>query len=185
MIGNDIVDLAEAKLKSNWQRPRFLDKLFTQKEQEYIQKSNNSYAMVWSLWSMKEAAYKLYTQSYPSRFYSPKEFKCDIKNLKVEYKDFECFVKSKKTSKYVISEARLQERDMTSTTLIFNHTDINKQSKFLKSKIIKLISEKYQIHKEKLSFYKNEFGIPMVKFNSEYINVSLAHHGNYGVYAIS
>ena len=33
MVGNDIVDLAEAKKASNWQRPRFLEKLFTPNEQ--------------------------------------------------------------------------------------------------------------------------------------------------------
>jgi phosphopantetheine--protein transferase-like protein len=185
MIGNDIVDIAEAKLKSNWQRPRFLDKLFTLKEQQYIQSSDNSFVMVWKLWSMKEAAYKLYTQLQPSRFYNPKAFECDLENSKVSYKNFECFVKTEITSKYIVSEACLKEIGMTSKALFFNHTDTLKQSKVLKSKIIKLITDKYQTQRENLSFHKNEFGIPMVKFNSEYINVSLSHHGNYGVFAIS
>jgi phosphopantetheinyl transferase (holo-ACP synthase) len=185
MIGNDIIDIAEAKLKSNWQRPRFLDKLFTLKEQQFIINSDNSFVMVWRLWSMKEAAYKLYIQLYPNRFYNPKGFQCDIEKSKVRYKDFECFVNTEITSKYIVSEARLQESGMTSKPLFFNHSDTQKQSKVLKSEILKLISGKYQTQKENLSFHKNEFGVPMVKFNSEYINVSLSHHGNYGVYAIS
>jgi len=76
MIGNDIVDIAEARQRSNWQRPRFLDKLFTLQEQQLIQNSDNSFLMVWRLWSMKESAYKLYTQLHPSRFYNPKQFEC-------------------------------------------------------------------------------------------------------------
>ena len=34
MIGNDIVDLKQAAKDSNWQRPRFLDKVFTKHEQD-------------------------------------------------------------------------------------------------------------------------------------------------------
>ena len=36
MIGNDVIDLALAKIESNWQRSRFLAKIFTKKEQEII-----------------------------------------------------------------------------------------------------------------------------------------------------
>ena len=43
MIGNDIVDIAEAKKDSNWQRSRFLDKLFTSKEQQLVHQSKNSF----------------------------------------------------------------------------------------------------------------------------------------------
>ena len=184
MIGNDIVDIAEAKLKSNWQRPRFLDKLFTLKEQQYIHNSESSFLMVWKLWSMKEAAYKLYIQLQPSRFYNPKAFECDIKNSKVRYKDFECYVKTEMTPEYIISETHLQKSEMISESVFFNHSDTKKQSKVLKSKIMKLISDTYDIQKDNLSFYKNEFGIPTVKFNSTHINVSLSYHGNYGAFTI-
>ena len=78
MIGNDIVDIEEAKRMSNWQRPRFLEKIFTDKEQYLIKSSENPFILVWRFWSMKEAAYKLYTQLKPSRFYRPKSFECDI-----------------------------------------------------------------------------------------------------------
>ncbi|MEN8886081.1 MAG: 4'-phosphopantetheinyl transferase superfamily protein [Winogradskyella sp.] len=185
MIGNDVVDLKEAKLTSNWQRPRFLDKLFTTNEQRIIKNSDHSFLMVWRLWSMKEASYKLYTQLYPSRFYAPNAFQCDIENSKVSYKDFQCFVKTEITAEHMLSEACLKEQKMTSKLLYFNYSDTQKQSKVLKAKIIKSISETYQVPRDQLRFYKNEFGTPMVKFNSEYIHVSLSHHGNYGVFAIS
>ena len=62
MIGTDIIDIVEAKKTSNWERPRFLEKLFTSNEQQLIHNSENKFVMVWRLWSMKEAAYKLYIQ---------------------------------------------------------------------------------------------------------------------------
>mgnify|MGYP003583470498 CR=1 FL=1 len=41
MIGNDIVDLVLAKKESNWKRNRFLDKIFTIKEQVLIVDAEN------------------------------------------------------------------------------------------------------------------------------------------------
>jgi len=185
MLGNDIVDIAETKKHSNWQRPRFLEKLFTPLEQCFIENSDNSFQKVWHLWSMKEAAYKLYIQIYPNRFYNPKAFECDIENSKVRFKDFHCYVKTKITSKYIVSEARLKDDKMISEPLFFNHTNTKKQSDVLKSQILKQISKKYNIKKDTLKFNKNRFGVPTVKYNSKHIHISLSHHGNYGVFAIS
>ena len=49
MIGIDIIDIAEAKRTSNWERPRFLEKLFTLNEQQLIYASKNPFIMVWRL----------------------------------------------------------------------------------------------------------------------------------------
>jgi phosphopantetheine--protein transferase-like protein len=76
MIGNDVVDLALAKIESNWQRSRFLAKIFTKKEQEIIFLSDDQELMVWNLWSMKEAAYKIYNRETGIRGYFPLEIEC-------------------------------------------------------------------------------------------------------------
>ena len=34
--------------------------------------------MVWLLWSMKEAAYKCYTQQHKKRFFAPQKFECHL-----------------------------------------------------------------------------------------------------------
>lgn len=83
MIGNDIVDLAKAKKESNWRRKGFLDKIFTENEQELILTSNNPEQIVWNLWSRKEAAYKIYNRQTGERFFNPKGFVCkdDIVNF--------------------------------------------------------------------------------------------------------
>ncbi len=46
MIGNDIVDLVQARFQSNWKRKGFVQKIFTQKEQELIFSSKNPENMV-------------------------------------------------------------------------------------------------------------------------------------------
>jgi phosphopantetheinyl transferase (holo-ACP synthase) len=80
MIGNDIVDLALARKESNWKRNRFLDKIFTAKEQLLIADTENPDIMVWNLWSRKEAAYKIYNRETGIRGYFPLQLECSYEN---------------------------------------------------------------------------------------------------------
>jgi phosphopantetheinyl transferase (holo-ACP synthase) len=80
MIGNDLVDLALAKKESNWQRNRFLDKIFTTNEQLLILKDVNPEVMVWNLWSRKEAAYKIYNRETGIRGFFPLQLECLYEN---------------------------------------------------------------------------------------------------------
>ena len=186
MVGNDLVDIKTARSSSDWERPRFLETIFTSKEQRLILNSENSFSMVWRLWSMKEAAYKLYTQLYPSRFYTPKKFVCTIKGQKglVTFQGLKCYVVTKITSNYIISEARLEEHKMNSTVLNLKHKNPKEQSKILKSELLKLVTELNNIKDEFIKIQKNEFGIPTVNYGLEKINISITHHGNYGAYVI-
>lgn len=73
MLGNDVVDLDLAAKESNWQRRGYLDKLFTLPEQELITEAENPSVMVWTLWSMKEAAYKAENRMTGRRVFAPKQ----------------------------------------------------------------------------------------------------------------
>ena len=189
MIGNDIVDIEEARQKSNWQRPRFLEKLFTLKEQQLIYNSDNSFLMVWRLWSMKEAAYKLYTQLQPSRFYNPKKFECEINysDGKVRYRDFLCYVKTKITSQYILSESHLVATKLHSECIKIWHSSPKTQSENIRAILLSKVSEKCNILQQDMRIVKSEFGVPSVYNKSKKLNigVSISHHGNYGAYAIS
>lgn len=78
MIGNDIVDLMQSRRESNWQRKGFLEKVFTDDEQLLIANYPEPEIMVWLLWSMKEAAYKIYNRQTKIREYIPKKLACTI-----------------------------------------------------------------------------------------------------------
>ncbi|MFV8269469.1 4'-phosphopantetheinyl transferase superfamily protein [Flavobacterium sp. GT2N3] len=80
MIGNDVIDLALAKKESNWKRNRFLDKIFTVKEQLFIVNAENPEIMVWNLWSRKEATYKIYNRETGIRGYFPLQIECSFEN---------------------------------------------------------------------------------------------------------
>lgn len=63
MIGNDVIDILQTRRESNWRRRGFIAKLFNDEEQLLIEKSTDPESMLWILWSMKEAAYKVYNRS--------------------------------------------------------------------------------------------------------------------------
>jgi phosphopantetheinyl transferase (holo-ACP synthase) len=58
-IGNDIVDWREPLNAGKSQDSRFLKKILTAAEIEVVQNAKNPDAVLWSLWSCKETAYKV------------------------------------------------------------------------------------------------------------------------------
>lgn len=183
MVGNDIVDIAQAKKDSNWQRPRFLDKLFTENEKNFIFQSEDKCIAVWTLWSMKEAAYKLYIQQKLSRFYAPKQFECEIKEKLsvVRFKDFKCYVSTKITSEYIISEARLKIKLMTSKVIKFKSSAYKSQSKTIRQEALKFLNNA----DENAAIVNSKFNIPSLETDSKVIPISLTHHGKFGAFAIA
>lgn len=182
MIGNDIVDLNLAKTESNWQRKGFLEKQFTISEQKEILNSSNPFRTVWLFWSMKEAAYKCYTQEYHKRFFAPFKFSCKILSnklgvVKIESKKY--YVKYLLTDNYVYSIAdKYQSNKMVSE--LFFIDNFERQSQKTKNKLVSYFDEKVELQ-------KNDFGIPYLYQHKKKlpISISTTHHGNYGAFAIS
>ena len=76
MIGNDVVDVALSRIESNWQRIGISNKLFTKKEQQLIANSCDSEVMFWTLWSRKEAVYKIIAREHNFRKFIPLQIEC-------------------------------------------------------------------------------------------------------------
>ena len=206
MIGNDIIDLKFTQ-QSHWNRPRYLNKLFSQKEQQQIFNASEPSKKVWLLWSMKEAAYKLYLQTSNSKpFYNPKAFECCFENKpKVTFKEFRCEITSKITNNYIISEANTDSNEilnqsrklsgqndsysidslLTSKVIYFEQSDYKFQSETLKHTLKNDIAKSFKTKVNNIDIKKNDSGVPFLIFENQCFNLSLTHHGNYGAYAIS
>lgn len=78
MIGNDVIAILQSRQESNWQRRGFVQKLFTPEEQLLISRAPNPEMMVWMLWSMKEAAYKIYNRQTQIRAFIPQKLACCV-----------------------------------------------------------------------------------------------------------
>ena len=155
MIGNDIVDLRLAKTQSNWQRPRFLEKIFTEEEREYINKSKNPEIEVWKLWTMKESAYKICNRETGIRGFFPWKLECLVSQFKegkfhgsVSINDKIYFTEIFVNQDFVYTVAA------TSLDLIVTIVDVNPETEIIKID-----------------------GIPFVKNGLK--PVSITHHGRY------
>lgn len=136
MIGNDIVDLLQAHKDSNWNRNGYLDKIFTDEEQFLISSDMYPSLMVWLLWSMKEAAYKINSRATKLRTFAPIKLRCNnliIKNGRatgnVLYEGVLYFTSSVFNDDYVHTLAAVTEKDLTLAEVkITEHTNNNYRS---------------------------------------------------------
>ncbi len=188
MIGNDIVDFAQAAKDSNWRRRGWLDKIFVPEEQELIANAMNPDCMVWLLWSMKEAAYKAHqrVERHLPR-YNPKSFVCALKTLGTHNSgqaesagvvkvDKHCYqTKSTITSSYVHTIASLT---------IFSNKGISKTIKNPNTETIfdQLQSNLPQSNSNNYKLQKDALGIPQI-FDGDCQTsflISISHHGRFG-----
>lgn len=203
MIGNDIVDLQQARQESNWQRPRYLEKIFTQEEQQRIAEAEASEVMVWLLWSCKEAAYKRWASQTQQRRFLPK---------KIEVSDFQTVAKSRLTTtpeeayNYTCSVQIINHHYTVYTALVGDliHswtlpgagkillrkvTPVGQQSLSVatRSLLYQHLAQYFQWSLADISIQKNEHGRPFVYYQNKkcLLSLSLAHHGRYGGFVLA
>lgn len=188
MIGNDIVDLEAAAIESNWKRPGFLQKIFTENEQELIHEAEQPSRQLWHLWSMKEAAYKAHQRKTKAgRTFNPLAIKCitvsvegSIASGTVNIGQNLYYLRSQFGSTYVHSIATPSVKD--------NYiSNIFPTSANLKDLLIKKISEVKKISVEKISLEKDPHSVPYINYNGKPMNwpFSLSHHGNFASYSLA
>ncbi len=194
MIGNDIVDLVQAKLESNWRRKGFLDKLFTVHEQQLIHAASNPDQMVWLLWSMKESAYKLSVQSRGLRIFAPKKIACFVNELtetsvegSVSYNGEYYKTQSIITSQYIASVALASNAipDYIHLVMPFEDTVYQTHQRVIRAKIIQQCATLFSIPEQAIYIHKNSAGTPLLTVNNSLeIPLTISHHGHYGAFAI-
>lgn len=197
MIGNDIVDLSQARQDSNWQRRGFLDKVFTEHEQQLIRSASDPEIMIWALWSMKESAYKAVIRETGQRFFAPQKLVCSLKKscagvLKghVSYQKTYSTT-SMVTTRYVASVASLADMTQSVNPVVVTLpcTDYQHQHRIIYDQLIRYYSTYFSVPESQIRVQKNKAGVPtLVVHDSSQkpINrpISLSHHGHYGAFVL-
>ncbi|MBS7231641.1 4-phosphopantetheinyl transferase family protein [Flavobacterium psychroterrae] len=159
MIGNDVIDIIQSRKESNWQRKGYLQKIFTSQEQLLISNAPDPEIMVWLLWSMKEAAYKIYNRQTKIRAYIPQKLICSIISLNHDYSSgtVNCAENSYYTKTFIAPET-LHTIAVQSLDSLNNVVEIENKN------IIKDIS-----------------GIPYLtsSLSNTFQDVSISHHGKF------
>ena len=181
MIGNDIVDLNLAETESNWERKGFLEKQFTPKEQECILKSEEPFLQVWLFWSMKEAAYKCYTQQHQERFFAPQKFECSLISEDEGIVVFEgntFYTTTFLSTFYVYTIADDTQEETSVFSSIGSPKTIDRDLK-------RKLQEETGILVEEIEQRKSSIGAPLYYHKEKLLTNSctISHHGNYGAFA--
>lgn len=157
MIGNDIIDLTQSRIESRWQRKGFVEKLFTDKEQRYIKDYEKPETMVWLLWSMKEAAYKIYHRQTKIREFSPKKLCCFLDSV----------------NSHLISGKVICNENVYYTQSIFSLENIHT----IAVNNLEHLNNVIEVEDEKI--IKDEDGIPYLKTGNILQDISISHHGRF------
>ena len=192
MIGNDIIDLSEARLRSNWQRRGFLEKVFSLEEQVMIHSASDPFQTVWRFWSMKESGYKFYLQKTPNavRGFYPAKINCkfDSKDTgRVTIQGIQLNTKTIYHQNYLFSTAFLKSNEKTETEIFYLEEQTSEfQSRFTKEKLLNFISKKNKLDKSALTIKKNKTGAPQIFYKAKLLPLSCSttHHGNYGGFSV-
>lgn len=190
MIGNDIIDLAYTQENTNWQRRGFLDKIFSESEQEIIHQSSDPFTSIWRLWSMKEAAYKCYLQKGGLPFNSPSRIAISLKNnLKgdAQIEEFSVAIISEFTKRHIHSYTHSSKQHWQINEVFeLSQSDANTQSAETHKKLINRIAIDWQKEESSLTFKKDRLGKPFVYFREQKLDIhfSMSHHGNFGAFSL-
>lgn len=201
MIGNDIVDLRFAKKESNWQRPRFLQKIFTEEEQHFIHTAADKDVAVWLLWSGKESAYKIISRLEKRRFFAPKKIVhtlfCADDFSRRSGRDLAAKVVSTRytfSTKSIITDTHIHtiahlddnKKSLTSDCFYISKNNYQSQHQSTRQHLLANYSAMTQRPKNALSIQKDEYQIPYIYYKNkkQSVIISMSHHGNYGGYAM-
>lgn len=158
MIGNDIVDLAQSRLESRWSRKGLIEKLFTPQEQQLIKNYHDPEIMVWLLWSMKEAAYKIHNRQTKIREFIPKKLICKLSFINNSHAFGS--VSYHKNTYYTKTFISLESIHSIAVNTIENLSNV--------------------IEIEKKAITKDNHGIPYLKTSEEILkDVSISNHGRF------
>ena len=183
MVGNDLVDLQIAKSQSNWRRKGFLEKQFTIKEQQLILKNGNSFNDVWRLWSMKEAAYKIYTQQHKKRFFAPQKFECSFISESegmVSFEKNKFFTTTFLNALYCYTIAQKTNDKL----VVFSSVGLPEN---IGCKMKQKLQELTGVLAEEMTQIKSSVGAPLYYQKEKLLtnSCSISHHGNYGAFAFT
>lgn len=177
MIGNDVVDFGRALDESNWHRKGYLRKLFNNEEQLLIANSADPDVMVWLLWTMKEASYKIQFRRRHLRSFQPKKFICSSILIhgnsaegEVSYEGRHYFSRSVLDENFVHTLSREQPDGFNEITVLLERDFSGSYDELLKNNQL-----------QDYCIIKNEYNIPTLlnRITGERFWLSISHHGRF------
>lgn len=181
----DLVDLAQARRDSNWQRRGFLDKVFLPDEQQRIRTASDPDRMVWTLWSMKESVYKQHSAA--GRAFVPLQIHCfeldrDSGLGRVSYQQSCLYTQTQYTQRYILTLASTAPVFDRARVLGLAESSYASQHGALRQAIRSEAALRYGDG----ALVKDADGAPYWQQTTTGLNIPLgiSHHGHYGAFVL-
>ena len=190
MIGNDIVDFSFASTLSGKRGTRWLIKVFTPHELDFITQNRSAVHMAWRLWSMKESAYKAHKQQNSQYLFNPIKIDCQIRSSEegiVMVNGSTYVTNTVSAQAYVCTLASEKQAPKMLTRIIKTAgKSPEQQSMEIRMAVLSDVAHYLKLPLVAISIQKDEFGIPKFYIDDHLstMALTLSHHGNYAGYAI-
>ncbi len=204
IFGNDIVDLDDPDCSKDHVNDRFIQKICTSYEINFLNQISNfeeKYQCLWSFWSLKESAYKTFSRIYFMPNFRYKDFVIDTISKKIYYKNNELTYHVEYKNNYIFSLTFLYGfyflnkvinsnlllvtwiKELENKTLVYlKHSDLIR--KYVNSVFFKLLNEETRIYRK---FIKdlNIYMPPYLYYKKKFYPISLTHHGRYLMFTMA
>lgn len=200
-IGNDIIDLQDSDSRISSYNSRFLQRVLSKQEQKYFshpepglkpgsgQLNNKKFEVLfWSIWSLKEAAYKAMKRIQPEIIFSPKQFIVSNDLSNILYKGCNLTGKVKKTKTYIHSVAYYSDMEKPIDSkfqirwfigsLYPGKKNFTRQSYLVRYHFKREISKVFSNKSDKIIIVEKK-SIPTLRINERAYPVSYSHHGRF------
>jgi phosphopantetheinyl transferase (holo-ACP synthase) len=194
------VDLKEQANADKSRDSRYLKKILTDAEIEFVKNAGNTDAALWSLWACKEAAYKVIKKSFPDTAFIPKRWQVTFTKSQSEYSEGEVII-PKKGSIFVhlfsnpdyvhcIGAFSLAVLDKLIFGVEVLPEEETNPSSFLRQCLLQRLATCFSLNFQQIKIRRTEengqLQPPRVYIDSKTtdIDISLSHEGRFVAYAI-
>lgn len=187
MIGNDIVDLQAAAVQSNWRRRGYIQKVFSTEEQALIEQAANPDLLVWTFWSMKEAAYKARQRELGlKRTFFPSRLICNIVSQKERSASGKVMIGEREYYTQTAYEGSFIHTTASASAGTRIFSEIFSSSANIKEILLERVSGRKDLPQSLFSIEKDRNFIPVIccKKQETGCAFSLSHHGKYAAFSL-
>lgn len=193
MLGNDVVDLADAETRPEGIHPRFDRRVFAPEEIGLLQRSSSPERLRWKLWAAKESAYKAMKKLDPLTIFSPARFivtpegsaratvRMQDRSISVCFEDV-----GEEAVHAVAVAARPPEGSLVSGVRQLPEEptgDSDTTSAAVRQFVIDALVERFDIPAGEIEIH-SEGRVPQLRIRGAPAELSLSHHGRFVAFAV-
>ena len=199
-VGNDVVDLREPANAGKSGNLRFLKKIITNAEIEFVHNAENPDATLWSHWACKETAYKVIKKKFPAAAFLPRQWQVVLNKTKSKYSEGEVIIPGKgsvhirldSNFRYVhcVGSDSITALDkLIWSVVVLPEKEKNNPSLFLRYCLGQSLAKHYSLNSNRIKIRRTrkngELQPPRVYVNGSEteIDISLSHDGRFVAYA--